>query len=209
MKLRDCIKMAGAALLLAAITWGTFGFIHHATTPKPVPVVQVKQHYARIAAVYEGNIDWRFYVTTKMLAAMAPQFVGKPLLLGHNWINPNVCIGRVVDAAVKEDKFGHYVEVIVLLNSDEAAAMIKRDAYHAVSIGFETIKEICMIDNKDPEDCGHEPGHRYKINGALVVARSVLAEVRIHELSFVNVPASTHARVLELADHLLICSISK
>ena len=204
MKLRDCIKMVGAALLLAMVTWGA---IIIASAPTPPPVVVKTEYYARIAAIYEGNVDWRFYVTSKILEQMAPQFIGKPMLLGHNWANPDMCVGRVVDAAVKQDRFGKYVEVIVKINSDEAAEFLKRNRYHSVSIGFETLKEICLIDGT--EDCSHQAGHRYKVGDKYHVARKVLVEVRIHEVSFVNVPASPNARVLELADHRIRCSDSK
>ena len=209
MRLLDRIKMMGAALLFGVAAWIAIYYTNKSVTP-PAVVEQVEvQYYARIAAIYEGNIDWRFFVSQKILSSMAPQFIGKPMLLAHDWRNPNVCVGRVVDAAVKEDKYGKYVEVIVLINNEETADMIRRDAYHGVSIGFETLKEVCLIDGKDPEECGHQPGHQYKIAGKTVIARSVLVEVRIHEVSFVNVPASPNARVLELANHPLRCSDSK
>ena len=208
-KLIDSIKSVATSfalvLLVATVTWGA---VYLASKPIESPTVEKVQiqYYARIAAIYEGNVDWRFYITTKMLEKMAPQFIGKPMLLGHDWRNPNVCVGRVVDAAVKEDVFGHYVEVVVLINSDEAADMIARDAYHSVSIGWETLKAICMIDNLDPEICGHEPGHRYKIGTHVLNSRHIIQEATMHEVSFVNVPASPNARVLELAAHRLSCS---
>lgn len=204
MKLLDSIKMVGAALLLAVVAWGTLWFV---ATPIESPAPQAKRYYVRIAAVYEGDIDWRFYVTTKMLEAMAPQMFDKPMLLGHDWADPNVCVGRIVDSAVKEDKYGHYLEVIVLINDERAADMIARRAYSAVSIGFSKIKAICQIDGKT--DCEHEPGHKYQVHGAYMIARFVLQEVKMHEVSFINVPASEHARVLELANHPLRCSTSK
>jgi phage head maturation protease len=189
---------------LAICVWTALYFI---SKPAVEQKVQPVLHYVRIAATYEGNIDFRFYITTQMLKSMVPQMIGKPMLLGHDWANPNVCVGRIVDASVQQDKFGHYLEIIVLLNNDEAADMIKRTAYHSVSIGFMRLKAICMIDNLT--ECNHEPGHQYMVNGHLVLARFILQEVDMCEVSFVNVPASRHARVLELANHPLTSSTSK
>lgn len=205
MKLRDSIKMVGAALFLAVVAWGILWFV---STPIEQPVEVTKPHYyARIAAVYEGDIDWRFYVTPQMLESMAPQMIDKPMLLGHDWADPNVCVGRIVDAAVKQDKYGHYLEIIVLLNNEETADNIARRVYSSVSIGFMRVKAICSIDGKT--ECDHEPGHRYKVHDTYVIARFILQEVKMCEVSFINVPASEHARVLELAGHPLRSSTSK
>lgn len=210
MRLLNSIKVGMAALVLAIGVWVVFAVDKdHWFAP---PAVEVKvEHYARIAAVYEGDIDWRFYVTPQMLESMAPQMPGKPMLLGHEWGDPNVCVGRIVEAAVKQDKFGHYLEVIVLINNDDSVDKIRRMAYHSVSIGFIKIKSLCMIDGK--EDCSHQPGHEYTISGPTgphkVIARFILQEVMMCEVSFVNVPASAHARVLELSNHRLSCSASK
>lgn len=204
MKLRDRIKILVAALVLGVGVWGTFFYVGKSDS---ATVETETKYYARVAAVYEGDIDFRFYVTTKMLESMAPQMIDKPMLLGHDWANPNICVGRIVDSAVKKDKYGSYLEVIVLLNNKETADMIKRKAYGAVSIGFMRIKSICSIDGKN--ECDHEPGHRYKIGETYLTARFALQEVKMCEVSFINVPASEHARILELADHLLSCSNSK
>lgn len=185
---------------LAICVWSA---VYLVSKPQESVQVQPIQHYVRVAAVYEGNIDWRFYVTTKMLESMAPQMVGKPMLLGHNWSDPNVCVGRIVEASVQSDVFGNYLEVVVLLNNDASVEMVGRMAYHSVSIGFMRMKSICMIDGLG--ECDHEPGHMYKIAGHNVAARFILQEVKMCEVSFVNVPASEHARVLELADHRLFC----
>lgn len=185
---------------LAICVWSA---VYLVSRPHEEVQVQPIVHYARIAAVYEGNIDRRFYVTSKVLEAMAPQMVGKPMLLGHNWGDPNVCVGRIVDSSVQEDVFGKYLEIIVLLNNDESADLIAKMAYHSVSIGFMRIKSICMVDGLS--ECDHEPGRTYKIAGHNVTTRFILQEVKMCEVSFVNVPASEYARVLELADHRLSC----
>jgi hypothetical protein len=203
-KLRDRIKLIAAAFLLGIGVWGAVYLVGKADSA----IVETEtKHYVRIAAVYEGDIDMRFYITPKMLESMAPQMVGKPMLLGHDWANPNVCVGRIVESAVKQDKFGHYLEVIVLLNNNESADMIRRQAYGAVSIGFMRKKSTCIIDGKD--ECEHEPGHKYKVGETYMHARFVLKEVEMYEVSFINVPASEHARVLEFANHRLSCTDSK
>lgn len=202
------IKSCGISLLmvfgLAMCVWTAVYMVSHPTQEESIKPVL---HYARIAAVYEGDIDWRFYVTTKVLESMVPQMIGKPMLLGHNWADPNVCVGRIVEASVQQDEYGHYLEVIVLLNSEETNEMISRMAYYSVSIGFIREKSICMLDGLN--ECEHEPGHQYMIGGHKVIARFILQQVKMCEVSFVNVPASEHARVLELANHRLFSSKRK
>lgn len=200
MKLRNSISVGIVFLLMCvpAVSWFVF--------KKTIAAEVVEtQYFVRIAAVYEGNIDNRYYITSFMLDSIAPSFVGLPILLAHNWGNPNMCVGRIIESAVKSDEFGHYVEIVALINNPDTALLIARDAYHSVSIGFTTDKEICLIDNKDPRDCMHEPGNSYKINGKWIIARMVPQQIVMHEVSFINVPASAHARILEFATHRLTC----
>jgi len=202
---------AVAAVLISGLSiWSHF----HPADPEPeeqiVEIVQAPtEYYVRIAAVYEGNIDFRFLVTKKLLDNCVKEFIGKPILLSHNWSDPNLCVGWIVDAAVKQDKFGNYIEVIAKLNRPVVADAIRRDIYHAVSIGFQTIQEYCTICSADVKDCKHEMGQWYKIAGKWVRARYLLIEIKPLEVSFINVPASTHARVLELATRPLTCADSK
>lgn len=202
------VAAAAAVMILGLTVWTRF----HEPEPEPVVVEVVPapvEHYVRIAAVYEGNIDFRFLVTKKLLENSAKDFIGKPILLSHNWSDPNLCVGWIVDAAVKRDVHGHYIEVIAKLNRPVVADAIRRNIYHAVSIGFQTIQEYCTICNADVKECKHEMGQWYKKDGKWIRARNLLVEIKPLEVSFINIPASSHARVLELATHPLTCVDSK
>lgn len=208
MKLRDGIKIAAAALLLAVGTWFAVSMDRRPWFP-PAPAVVKSEHYARIAAVYEGDIDIRFFVTKAFLRLLAPGFVNKPMLLGHEHADPNMCVGRIVESGIGHDAFGDYIEIIVKINNDQTVDLIKRNAYYSVSIGFMTLKQLCLIDAKYTDECGHQPGTVVRVNGKYQFVRTIPVDATALEVSFVNVPASPHARVLELADHPLHCSNRK
>ena len=155
--------------------------------------------YVRAAAVYEGAIDERYSITEEALSAAARSFVGKPVLLGHDWINPQVCVGVITDSDVRYDSdLGtHYIEMVLVISDKDAIARIKKGLYHRLSIGFVISAIKCSIDGQDMRFCQHNVGMWYQVGGRLLLARGIVYNFNGLELSFVNVPASPMARVLD------------
>lgn len=177
-------------LLLAAIifTDGDHGVYH-----------EQEILYVRVAAVYEGVIDDRYYMTEEALRTSASSFIGKPVLLGHNWINPQVCIGTTIASDIRydADHNAHYIEMILAINDEDAIMRIKKGLYSRLSIGFVVNTIKCSIDGKDMKLCPHIVGKLYQIDDKVLLARGIVYNFDGVELSFVNVPASPMARVLD------------
>lgn len=154
--------------------------------------------FVKMAGVYQGEADVRFYFTRASLSA-ASTFVGDPVLMGHDWVNPSAAVGVVTQADVKFDEKNktYYIEMICEIKDPYAIQQIKKGLFNKLSIGFSIDSMICSLDYKDMTQCPHQNGHYYNMNGIQVIARGIVVKMTGQEISFVNVPASPNARVLE------------
>lgn len=154
--------------------------------------------YVRAAAVYEGEADNRFFFTKTCLAG-ASSFVGDPVLMGHNWVDPNAAVGVIVNAQLKYDSSlkSHYIEMVFKITDNYAVHKIKQGLFNKLSIGFTINRMVCSICSNDMKHCAHSPGQYYKVGCTNVLARGLVINMIGQEVSFVNVPASANARVLE------------
>jgi len=154
--------------------------------------------YVRAAAVYEGNADQRFYFTKAALMNNS-SFIGDPVLMGHDWINPNAAVGIITHTALRYDSElkSHYIEMVFEIKDGYAAHKIKQGLFNKLSIGFSIDKMVCSIDGKDMRNCEHDSGHYYNVNNNIMLARGIVIRITGQEVSFVNVPASANARILE------------
>jgi hypothetical protein len=157
--------------------------------------------YARAAIVYEGDIDQRFYMTRIALIKSAPTFIGKPVLMGHEWADPYACVGEIISVSVAfDDELNrYYIEAIFIIRDREAIIRTTKGLFKRLSIGSEFIDIRCSIDSKDMLTCGHVPGQHELVNGKTVTAIGVIYQLSGLETSFVNVPASVPSRILELS----------
>lgn len=167
--------------------------------------------YVRAGAVYDGKIDQRFSLDKDVMKEAAASFVGCPVLMGHEWADPNAAIGIIKASALRYDPVlkQYYIEMILEIKSDMAIEKIKLGLFNKLSIGFVVDKMICPLDGKDMRFCKHNPGQYYEEGGVYRLARGIIKSFLGKELSFINVPASPPARVLEWSYRPLELSVSK
>lgn len=165
--------------------------------------------WIRGAAVYDGEVN-TFIMTKEAMESGAISFIGKPILLGHEWGDPHACVGTIVDAALRHDPVLNrdYIEFIAIVNDVDAEARIRKEFFKRLSIGFEIQEVVCSLDNHDMRFCGHSPGSWYMFPEGFKQALGVIKKLSGYEISFVNVPASAPARVFEWSDYHLELSIS-
>jgi len=90
-----------------------------------------------------------------------------------------------------------YILATVDISDEEAIKKILDKRYLTVSIGASTDKAICSICKQDFVEegpCEHRPGKTYDDKLAFIIAGSLVYD----EISFVNVPADTLARVVSI-----------
>lgn len=155
--------------------------------------------FVRAAAIYTGNVDSRYVVTYESLVDAASSFVGCPVLMGHDWKDPNAAVGIIKEAMIKYDiKLNkYYLEMILEIKSAYAVNMIKKGLFSKLSIGFISERTLCPLDGKNMLFCEHTPGRYYKEGDVWRLARGIVKKFVGKEVSFINVPASEPARVLE------------
>lgn len=189
-----------ASVILATLTWTTVYVYNHQHQKSEIYDVYI----AKIAAVYDGNLDGSkgAVVTKEVLEAAAPSFVNVPILLNHEHADVDKCIGRTTAAKVAFDtvRKQYYLEVTARIVDPQAVIKIKNGLYYAVSVSFSIDDATCSIDNLDIRgECPHIFGRPYKVNNKWVVARAVLKHITGLEISFVNVPGSAGARILNFS----------
>lgn len=197
------------ALLLATCA---FAALTHFKPPTSDQIRISDRLYVRIAAVYAGNIDSRFVLSHEVLETCGPTFLDKPILMGHDWKDPQVCIGRITSVGIRFDKElkVHYLEIVAYIDGRDAIDRVTRGLFYSVSIGMSDIKATCLLDGIDILiDQRHETGRHYNVEGKAMPARAVLQKFAGREVSFVNVPGSPNARVLEWSHSPLKLSESK
>ncbi len=199
-----------ASMILATLTWTTIYYYNHA---QPVVSDIYPVYVAKIAAVYDGNLDGSkgAFVTKEVLEAAAPSFINVPILLNHNHMDVDKCIGRTTSAKVAYDttRKQWYIEVTARIVDPGAVLKIKNGMYYAVSVSFSIEDATCSIDNLDLRECPHNMGGSYKVNGKWVVARAMLKKISGLEISFVNVPGSAGARILNFSPDTHVIGASK
>lgn len=199
-----------ASVILATLTWTTVYFYNH----QQITQSEIQVTYtAKIAAVYDGNLDGSkaATVTKEVLEAAAPSFVNVPILLNHDHMDVDKCIGRTTSAKVVFDdvKKQYYLEVTAKIVDPAAIVKIKRGLYYAVSVSFAIDEATCSIDNLDLRECPHRMGMPYKVNNKWTVARATLKHITGLEISFVNVPGSSGARILNFSPDTSVAGTSK
>lgn len=188
---------------LLALTVGlTFGMgVGYMTSEPPVHThVAIEESlYVRVAAVYSGNVDNRFNMTYEAMVDASASFVNRPVLMGHDWRDPNAAVGVIKAAVVKYDKDlkRYYIEMIFEIKSAHAISMIKKGLFSNLSIGFVSERTLCPLDGQEMSFCQHVPGRYYKEGDVWRLARGIVKKIVGKEVSFINVPASDPARVLE------------
>lgn len=167
--------------------------------------------YVRAGAVYDGKVDNRFLLDKDVMKEAAESFVGCPVLMGHDWRDPNAAVGIIRSSALRYDPKlkQFYIEMILEIKDEVAIEKIKRGLFNKLSIGFVVEKMICPLDGKDMKFCKHAAGNYYEEGGVYRLARGIIKQFIGKELSFINVPASPPARVLEWSHKPLELSVSK
>jgi DNA repair exonuclease SbcCD ATPase subunit len=123
----------------------------------------------------------------------------KPILTHHN-SRSGEPIGRVVDAHFKQKSkiSGKPCNRLkVKITDKDAIEKLKDGRYQTVSIGGRAEKAHCSICGQDLLNegrCEHSPGKEYDGETAHVI----LGNVTFVEVSFVNVPADSYARIVSM-----------
>ena len=107
--------------------------------------------------------------------------------------------GRVKFARFINEGSGGYVSVIPAITDPEAISQILTDRFLTVSIGVETDLincSICGCNISAGEECEHQKGHMYFVEGKPMEAYWRIGPVYFQEISFVTIPSDTEARVL-------------
>lgn len=199
-----------SALILAFLTWIT---IYHYNHQSQEVVVAHPVLYVRLAAVYDGdlNASTAAFIRKDVLEAGAPSFVNVPVLLAHEHIDLDKCIGRTIAARLAYDttRKQYYIEIDAKIVDPAAISKIKDGLYYSISVGFHIDNAVCSIDNLFPKECPHKPGEYYKVNGQWVIARIIPSKITGLEVSFVNVPGSAGARILDMSSDAQSLGTSK
>ncbi len=153
----------------------------------------------RAAIVYEGSIDVRYWVTDEAIHGAALSFIGDPVLLAHNKSDPYQRVGTIIDTAPRYDELLEYwfIEAILEIKDTRTINRIQQGLFNSLSISFRPIRVTCNADGKDMHKCVHAPGQAHWEKGQYIRPRGILHSFTGLEVSFINVPASEHARILE------------
>jgi hypothetical protein len=208
---RLALTIAGASIL-AFMVWAIVYTCYH-PTPPPQSQSEVSVYYIKLAAIYDGDLDTARPATIakEVLEQAAPSFVNVPILLNHDHRDVGSCIGRTVSSKVVFDaqRKQYYLEVVAKISDAAAIAKIKSGLYYSVSVGIGVLDSTCSVDGLDPLDCKHRAGEWYKINGKWMLARVTIKRVVGLEISFVNVPGSNGARILDFSPSMQSLGTSK
>lgn len=134
------------------------------------------------------------------LEKLASLFVGKPVIVDHEWRAKNQT-ARVFRGAVQPQKDGSSVLRLdcYMLRTDgtgETIAAIEGGILREVSVGCSVSETRCCICGKRWLDCPHLPGSVY--DGETCVY-DLVDPLEAYELSFVAVPAQRNAGITKSA----------
>lgn len=191
--------LLGSLVMLALLTGGMFYSVNQSNSD---------ELYVRIAAVYEGKIDERFWMTKTAIDTGADTFINDMLLTEHDQGSLAAAVGFITSAGMRyDDRLKvHYLEVIAKVTDPLTIYKIKKQLYSKVSIGFHLKVVVCSECGKDMKTCGHIPGEPIE-QGSSAKAHGIVISISGMELSFVNIPASEHARVLKWSHSPLELSV--
>jgi len=124
----------------------------------------------------------------------------KPVLTHHN-SSDGEPIGRVIEAEYKETSLAGppVILLTVEISDKDAIEKIQDGRYQTVSIGGYAEHAFCSICGHDWIEDGwgeHWPGHKY--DGE--IARLEMTGLTFIEVSFVNVPADSYARIVDIEE---------
>ena len=92
--------------------------------------------WVRAAMIYEGMDVNDSIIELPALMEAAESFVGKPVLKGHDWRDPDACIGVITAVGVRENKKvgNYYLQAIFEIRDAQAISKIRRGLYRLLSI---------------------------------------------------------------------------
>ncbi len=137
--------------------------------------------------------------TPECLNALAPMFVGKPVIFDHRW-SAEKQTARIFDSETQTD--GGVTRLIVYAYLLRSASQEVTDAINAgilreVSVGCAVGMRTCSICGEEYWNCGHLRGETYSGKQCYV---NLNEATDAYELSFVAVPAQRDAGVTKSAD---------
>lgn len=124
----------------------------------------------------------------------------KPVLTHHN-TRSGEPIGRVIKAEYREISTAGPPAIVLTaeITDKDAVEKIKDGRYHTVSVGGRAEHAHCSICNTDWMTdgwCEHWPGEKYDGKTATLI----LKDITFLEVSFVNTPADSYARIIDSKD---------
>lgn len=120
---------------------------------------------------------------------------GKPVIKNHDtWEEPT---GRVIAANYKQSQVApgkSTIELELEITDKDTIQKVLDGRYQTLSIGGSTRSVVCSVCGKDlvKEYCGHMKGRTYEGKQAYWI----IGEMEFDEISWVNVPADRHAKVI-------------
>lgn len=150
--------------------------------------------FAVVACDDQPDRDYERF-TADCLAGLLPLFLGKPVLIDHNWSADNQC-ARIYGGELATDNGATQLRLQCYMlrtedNADKIAA-IDGGILREVSVGCACKRMTCSICGKDYGECEHRKGYEY--NGQTCLGL-ISEPADAYELSFVAVPAQPAARV--------------
>lgn len=131
------------------------------------------------------------------LADFAKMFVGRPVLMDHNW-SARSQIARVYAGDVEEAEGAKRLILRAYMPRTERAAPyitdIEAGVLREVSVGVAVEQHLCSVCGRDYFDCEHRRGEEYEGKQCHVVLDGA---ADAYEVSFVAVPAQRGAGVVK------------
>ncbi len=157
--------------------------------------------FRMVAATDQVDRDWERF-DGECLEALAPMFVGRPVLMDHRW-SADKQTARIyaaeVERAGREDKALRLVLRAYMVRDSRSAhtiSAIEGGILREVSVGCAVRRAICSIcgTDKATSRCHHVPGMEY--DGAPCVV-TLSEPVDAYEVSFCAVPSQPPAGVVK------------
>lgn len=138
--------------------------------------------------------------TSECLDALAPLYLGKPMICDHAWRAANQ-VARIYRAEVVKDGTAAVLRLDVYMprNAETQPVIDKIEAgiLKEVSVGCSIAKATCSICGQPYSSCPHERGRAYDGKTCIV---ELSEPTDAYEVSFVAVPAQPAAGVYKSAD---------
>ena len=76
-------------------------------------------------------------VTKDIMEQITPSFIGRMMVLGHDWKDPTKAVGFVLKSRMEQHKeFGHCVIMVIKIVEEPAIDRILRGSFRFVSVGL-------------------------------------------------------------------------